>query len=187
VTGWLTTLIAPLLIYVQISPERLLVRDPKRGVVFDEPPEIALERRPKAKANIAGIGAAARARAGQPMVDIVNPFAHPRSLVSDFTVGEQLLKAAVQRLAGKWTALAGFFLSPRIVIHPLGDPAGGFTQVELRAFREMALGAGAGQVRICLGPPLTDQAVLSAAIRSGGPMADKDGWVARPPSPSVGD
>ena len=77
----------------------------------------------------------------------MNPFAHSRSLVSDFTVAEQLIKVFVRRLLGRHLLTP----SPRIVIHLLGDPESGFTQVERRAFREMALGAGASSVVVWSG------------------------------------
>lgn len=141
-------------LYVQISPERLTVRDPKSGQAFSEIPELAIAHSPKA--TVVAIGAQARL-AATPSVEIINPFNHPRTLVGDFTAGEQLLKAAIRKVQGN----ALLALAPRIVLHLMGDPAGGFTQVEARAFREMALGAGAREVDIWQGRPLTDQEVLS--------------------------
>ncbi|CAN7535152.1 rod shape-determining protein [Pseudorhodoferax sp. LjRoot39] len=152
--GLLTSWFAPML-YVQIAPERLSVHNPKSGASFSEPPEVAIARAPKA--GIVGFGAAARLRAAEPSVEIVNPFGHPRSLVSDFTVAEQLLKAVIRRVEGA----SLLSLAPRVVMHPLGDPAGGFTQVEIRAFHEMALGAGASEARVWQGRPLTDEELLS--------------------------
>lgn len=145
-------------LYVQIAPERLAVRDPKSGKSFSEPPEVAIGHSPKVK--IVGIGSEARRRSTEPSVEVVNPFAHPRSLVSDFTVGEQLLKAALARVHGG-SVLA---VAPRVVMHPLGDPAGGFTQVEIRAFHEMALGAGASEVKVWQGRALTDQELLAGTF-----------------------
>lgn len=149
-------------LYVQLAPDRLSVRDPKSGASFSEPPEVAIAHEPKA--NILGIGAAARLRAGEASVEIVNPFGHPRSLVSDFTVGEQLLKAAFRSVR------RSSFLSvaPRVIMHPQGDPVGGFTQVEIRAFHEMALGAGAREVKVWQGRSLTDQEVLAGTFPAGG-------------------
>lgn len=149
------TALAPTL-YVQLSPERLTVRNPKTGAALSEPPEVAIESAPKPR--LVAVGAAARAAgAGTPAVAVLNPFAHPRSLVSDFTVAEQLLKAFVRRLPGRGLLA----LAPRIVMHPQGDPAGGYTQVEIRALHEMALGAGASQVVVWQGRGLTDEELLS--------------------------
>jgi rod shape-determining protein MreB len=151
---------APLL-YVQISPERLSVRDVKAGVEIAEPPRIAITRGPKAR--IVGVGFDAGVAMGEP-VEIVNPFAHPRSLVSDFTAAEQLLRAFIRRLQPNSLVA----MAPRIVMHPLGSPEGGFTQVEIRALQEMARGAGASQVVVREGRPLTDQELLAGDFAAGG-------------------
>ena len=83
-------------LYVQLAPDRLSVRDPKSRKAFSEPPEVAIAHLPKVK--IVGVGSEARIHATEPSVEVINPFAHPRSLVSDFTVGEQLLKACFARV-----------------------------------------------------------------------------------------
>lgn len=106
------------------------------------------------------IGSEARAYAFDSSVKVINPFAHPRTLVSDFTSGEQLLRAFVLRMQSR-SFLA---LAPTIVMHPLGEPAGGYTQIEIRALREMAYGSGAGKVFVWLGPVLTDEEVLSGSF-----------------------
>jgi rod shape-determining protein MreB len=150
--------------YVRLSPDHLSVRDPKSGKAFSEPPEVAISLTPKVR--IVGIGVEARMHATAPSVEILNPFAHPRSLVSDFTVGEQLLKASLARINGG----ALLSVAPRVVMHPLGNPAGGFTQVEIRAFHEMALGAGAGEVKVWQGRELTDQELLSGTFPADGKL-----------------
>lgn len=152
-------------LYVQVSPQRLTVRNPKSGAVIAETPELAIARHPKTR--IVGIGAEARALpAGAASVDVVNPFAHPRSMVSDFNVAEQLLKAFLQRIRGR----SPFAPSPRVVLHLLGNPAGGYTQVEIRAFHEMALGAGASQVVVWQGRDLSDDELLSRTFPADGPV-----------------
>lgn len=147
------------LLYVKVAPERLTVRNVRTGAEIAEVPEIAIGNAGK-KAVILGVGAEARTAASTQSAELVNPFNHPRTLIGDFTVGEQLLKAFVRRLnSNSWFALA-----PRIVMHPLGSPAGGFTQVERRAFRELALGAGASGVVLWVGRELSDQEVQSAEV-----------------------
>ena len=141
-------------IYVQISAELLTVKHVRSGRVISEVPEVAISAPPKP--NVLGVGSQARVVAAGTDARVVNPFGHPRSLVSDFTVAQQLLKEVVRRLNGD----AFFTFAPFIVIHPLGSPAGGFTQVENRAFHEMALGAGASEVKVWNGRLLTDQEVL---------------------------
>lgn len=142
-------------IYVRVSPERLTLKNLKTGESLAEIPEVAISAPPKPK--ILAVGPQARHAAATQPAKVVNPFAHPRSMVSDFSVAELLLKHQLRRVLGN----ALLSPSPHIVIHPLGSPAGGFTQVERRAFREMAMGAGASEVHVWSGRPLTDQEVLS--------------------------
>jgi len=151
------------LLYIKISPQLLTIRNVKTGAQISEVPELAISRG-SAKRVVLGFGATARAAAaaaeGNQSSEIINPFAHPRSLVSDFTTGEVLLRAFVRQARG--TAL--FSLAPRVVLHPLGSPAGGFTQVERRALREMALGAGASELVLWIGQELSDQEVQSDRV-----------------------
>ncbi len=149
-------------VYIQISPERLTVRNTKSGVAISEIPEVAIAHDPKT--SILGVGTDARSHQTTPSVEITNPFAHPRSLVSDFIVGEQLLKAFLRRVMGN----SVFAISPRVVIHPLGDPDGGFTQIEIRALREMAMGAGASKAIVWQGRELNDQELLACQFHSDG-------------------
>lgn len=148
-------------LYVRVSAERLVVTNAKTGESLSEMPELAIARNPE---RILAFGFAARSTAAGAAAVVINPFSHPRSLVSDFTSAEQLLKLMVRRLYGK----AWFSPSPRVVIHPLGDPDGGFTQVERRAFREMALGAGAAEVVVWTGRELTNHEVVEGTFPAGG-------------------
>ncbi len=154
----LSALLAGPTLYARLSPDRLTVRNPKSGDTFDEPAVLAITQGQRKR--VAAVGAAALAWSGTEPVDLLHPFAHQRSLVSDFTVGEQLLKFALQQLMRKgWLAL-----SPRLVLHPPGDVLGGLTGIELRALREMALGAGAREVTIWQGPALSDAQLLSGQL-----------------------
>ena len=150
-------------IYIQISPHLLTLKNLKSGLEISEVAELALSLPPKPKA-ILGAGAQARVAAASEPAQLIQPFAHPRSMVSDFASAEALIRVQLQRALGKgWLRVA-----PSVVIHPLGNPDGGFTQVELRAFREMALGAGASTVRVWTGRPLADHELLSDQVLSGG-------------------
>ena len=154
-------------IYVQISPDSLSVTNIKSGECISEVPELAISAPPKQE--LLGAGAAARLTAAAHIgAVVVNPFAHPRSLVSDFNGALQLLKAFIARLKSG-SALA---MSPTIIFHPLGNPDGGFTQVEGRAFRELALGAGAYKVILWYGDELTDQEILSGQYPAHGSIID---------------
>ena len=144
---------APL--YIRLSPYKLSVRNVKTGLSITEIPEIALSRGPNPR--VLDIGEKAALHKSSKTAVVINPFAHPRSMVSDFTTGEQVLKAFVRQLNKR----SRFRLAHRVVMHLAGEPAGGFTQVEIRAFREMALGAGASSVIIWQGPELTNEQILT--------------------------
>ena len=152
------------LVYIQISPNLLILKNLKTGLEISEVAEIALSLPPKPKV-ILGAGAEARLASASEPAQLIQPFAHPRSLVSDFASAEALIRIQLQRVLGKgWLRVA-----PSVVMHPLGNPDGGFTQVELRAFREMALGAGASTARVWTGRPLANHELLSdQAALSGG-------------------
>jgi rod shape-determining protein MreB len=156
----------PFRLYIQISPDRLTVRNPRTGMQLSEVPELAIASAPKPR--IVAVGKDARSKSAEPNVKVVNPFAHPRSLVSDFTAGEQLVKAFI----AKMTTGGIFAVSPSIVMHPLGDPAGGYTQIEARALRELAMGAGARSATVWQGRPLTDQELLSGRFPATGKVLD---------------
>lgn len=82
-------------------------------------------------------------------------FSHPRMLVGNFTLAQQCLKDAVHDARG-----GGFALTTSVLIHPCENIEGGLSQVEERLFHELAVGAGASQVRVWLGAPLNDAEVI---------------------------
>ena len=94
-------------LYIQLSPERILVRDPNSGNEVNDVPEIAVQRPAGGKATVLAIGREARNAAVQPDTTVHNPFAHPRSLVSDFTLAEMLLKAFVRQATMNQPSRAG--------------------------------------------------------------------------------
>lgn len=154
-------------LYIRLSPFRLTVRNVKTGEFISEVPEIAISRGPKEK--ILGVGDEAALHRSSKSAEVFNPFAHPRSMMSDFTAGQAVVRAFVRKLR----RIGLFTPAPRVVFHPQGDPAGGFTQVEIRAFREMALGAGASEVIVWQGQDLTDEQVLSRHYPSTGQVLDE--------------
>ncbi len=150
-------------IYIQISPDNISVKNVRSGETISEVAELALSAPPEQK--ILGVGAMARdAAAANAGAVIVRPFAHPRSLVSDFTSAMQIIKAFVARLKSA-SALA---MSPVIIIHPLGNPDGGFTEIESRAFRELGFAVGVRKVILWYGGPMIDQEILSGQYPSHG-------------------
>jgi rod shape-determining protein MreB len=149
-------------LYVQLSRELLSVRDPKRAVAVSGPAQLAL-RRTGTKTTIVAVGQSAQAAlVSEPGLQLVRPFAHPRSLLSDFVIAELLLKAFIYELRGmRW-----FQLAPQIVMHPLGEIEGGLTQIECRALRDLGLGAGASEVLLWQGRSLSDAELLEGSFRT---------------------
>jgi rod shape-determining protein MreB and related proteins len=153
-------------VYVQLHPERLTMRHVQSGRSISGPPIAAISKGPKRELVAVG-DAALTPPPGQP-VELMNPFKHPRTLLADFTLGEQVLKAFVNKLfEGNL-----FKRSPTVVLHPRIDPEGGFTQIELRALHELALGAGAAKVILWKGRELSDEELRELKFSSGGEVLE---------------
>ena len=136
--------------YVRLDPERLSIQHLPSGREFADRPVLAIEQGGKG-GKILALGREAEACAGQEKVRLVNGFAHPRTLIADFTVAEQTLKAFLGKVLDRgWLAS-----SPVLVIHPVPEMAGGLTQIEIRALAELGLGAGARRVFVWVGRKLT--------------------------------
>ena len=144
------------LLYIQISPQRITLRNLVSGIVISDEPRIAFVDLPKKK--LLGVGAEAGLTIGVPDSRIVNPFGHPRTMVSDFVAGELLLKEYIRRVSDGFNF---FRPAPTVVLHLQGSHEGGLTQVEIRAFREMVMGAGCTQVVVYVGPDLSDAQILA--------------------------
>lgn len=146
------------LLYVQISPELLTLKNIHSGMILSEPAQIAISTQNGRSVVLTGKEIAL---AGVSGAKVIKPFAHPRSLISDFSSAEVLLRWQIKKMIGNKLIT----LAPVIVIHPLGNPEGGFTEIELRALRELGLGAGAKKVFVWTGRLLTDQEVVARQTR----------------------
>ena len=150
------------IVYVTLKPELLSVRDVHSDRVVAGPPVAAISREPKRR--MLGIGDEAKAAAAGGDADLVNPFKHPRTLISDFTTAEVVLKGFLRKLfEGRL-----FVAAPVIVLHPRVDPDGGFTQIEIRALHELAMGAGASKVIVWQGRELGKDELTRLDFASGG-------------------
>src|SRR5512139_2677631 len=133
-----------------------------KGIVLDEPSVVAIrhEGGPNGKKTIQAVGAEAKAMLGKVPgnIEAIRPMKD--GVIADFTVTEQMLKQFIRMVHD--TKL--FKPSPRIIICvPCGS-----TQVERRAIRESAIGAGASQVFLIEEP-------MAAAIGAGLPVAEATG------------
>lgn len=147
-------------VYIAISPERVTVRNVRSGKRFSEVPEIALSADGR---KVLAIGAEARTHASDPAVKIVNPFTHPRSLFSDFTLAEAFLKRAMRQV----TNTSILSPTPKVIAHLPGEPEGGYTQVERRVMRELSFSAGARLVDVIAGREPTDHEMVNWTFGNG--------------------
>jgi rod shape-determining protein MreB len=137
-------------VYVQIWGNRIRVVDTVSGVFFDEAPLVAIETTRKGHKVIVGVGNSVKLMTVNSNVTIVNPFSHPRALLNDFIVAEKLLQHVFQQILGKKFISP----SPAVVIQPMEKIEGELTIIERKAFRELALGAGARDVVLNVGAPI---------------------------------
>jgi rod shape-determining protein MreB len=138
----------------------IYVRD--RGIVLDEPSVVSIRTDPAAggKRTVQAVGMEAKQMLGRTPGNLQAIRPMKDGVIADFTVTEQMLKYFIKKVHD--TRM--FRPSPRIIICvPCGS-----TQVERRAIRESAIGAGARQVFLIEEP-------MAAAIGAGMPVADATG------------
>jgi len=153
-------------VYAQLAPERLAVRDVRTGRSVAGPPIAAVLPGPLRRA--VSVGQEARTALADRPLHIVNPFEHPRTLVADLVLGQQVL-------AGFLAQLYPVRFVPRypvLVLHPRVEPAGGFTRIEVRALHEIARGAGASRVLLWQGRELLDRELRALRFESGGRLLE---------------
>ena len=138
----------------------IYVRD--QGVVLDEPSVVAIrqDRGPGGPKSITAVGAEAKAMLGRTPGNITAIRPLKEGVIADFTVTEKMLQHFIHKVHE-----ARFFRpSPRVLICvPCGS-----TQVERRAIKESAAGAGAREVYLIEEP-------MAAAIGAGMPVDEARG------------
>ena len=138
----------------------IYVRD--RGIVLDEPSVVSIRTDAAAggKRTVQAVGAEAKLMLGRTPGNLQAIRPMKDGVIADFTVTEQMLKYFIKKVHDTRMLRP----SPRIIICvPCGS-----TQVERRAIRESAIGAGARQVYLIEEP-------MAAAIGAGLPVADATG------------
>jgi rod shape-determining protein MreB len=133
-----------------------------KGIVLDEPSVVAIRQEggPNGKKTILAVGKEAKQMLGRVPgnIEAIRPMKD--GVIADFTITEQMLKQFI-KMVHETKLLKP---SPRIIICvPCGS-----TQVERRAIRESALGAGASQVYLIEEP-------MAAAIGAGLPVSEASG------------
>src|SRR5437868_675421 len=133
-----------------------------KGIVLDEPSVVAIRQDagPSSKKTIQAVGLAAKMMLGRTPGNITAIRPMKDGVIADFTVTEQMLKQFIKKVHDNKL----FSPSPRIIICvPCGS-----TQVERRAIRESAIGAGASRVYLIEEP-------MAAAIGADLPVGEATG------------
>jgi len=133
-----------------------------QGIVLNEPSVVAIrqERGPGGPKSIAAVGLEAKRMLGRTPGNIVAIRPMKDGVIADFTVTEKMLQHFIRKVhENKF-----FRPSPRVLVCvPCGS-----TQVERRAIRESAAGAGAREVYLIEEP-------MAAAIGAGMPISEASG------------
>ena len=133
-----------------------------KGIVLDEPSVVAIRQEggPSTKKTIQAVGIEAKQMLGRTPGNITAIRPMKDGVIADFTITEQMLKFFIKKIHDSRMLSP----SPRIIICvPCGS-----TQVERRAIRESAVGAGARQVYLIEEP-------MAAAIGADMPVAEATG------------
>ena len=133
-----------------------------KGIVLDEPSVVAIRRGRDANnpKSIAAVGVEAKRMLGRTPghIDAIRPLKD--GVIADFTVTEKMLQHFISKVHGNQM----FKPSPRVLVCvPCGS-----TQVERRAIKESAQGAGAREVYLIQEP-------MAAAVGAGMPVSDASG------------
>lgn len=135
------------IVYIRIASDRIIMQS-NDGLHWEASPDVGIKSKGKDEV-IAVIkdGGASYQDAGG-VTRWVNPFSHPRTIFSDFTVGEKLVRHGLLTMFGsRFTGV-----SPALgIIHPLEKLEGGLTEIEQRALKELGLAAGFREVRVYTG------------------------------------
>ena len=147
-------------IAIDLGTANTLVYVRGKGIVLDEPSVVSIRTDQNGRKVIQEVGREAKLMVGRTPgnIEAVRPLKD--GVIADFTVTEQMLKNFIRRVHDSRL----FAPAPRIVICvPWGS-----TQVERRAIRESALGAGAREVFLIEEP-------MAAAIGAGLPVEEARG------------
>lgn len=136
----------------------IYVRD--EGIVLNEPSVVAIRGEPGVQKSVAAVGTEAKQMLGRTPGNIQAIRPMKDGVIADFYVTEKMLQYFINQVHNN-----GFFSpSPRVLVCvPVGA-----TQVERRAIRESALGAGAREVYLIEEP-------MAAAIGAALPVSEATG------------
>jgi rod shape-determining protein MreB len=152
-------------ISIDLGTANTLVYVRGEGIVLNEPSVVAIRQEgggPNSAKRIAAVGLEAKRMLGRTPGNIVAIRPMKDGVIADFTVTEKMLQHFIRKVhENKFKALKP---SPRVLICV---PCGA-TQVERRAIKESAAGAGAREVYLIEEP-------MAAAIGAGMPISEASG------------
>jgi rod shape-determining protein MreB len=149
-------------IYIRIKPDLVTVLHAETGKELQDIPALAIEEK-QGKKSILAVGKAARSLPSSKTVTITNGFQHPRTLIADFTVAQQVLRYFMAELG-----LSTIYSFHNVVIHPQSHLEGGLTQIEIRALAELGYGVGAKKVFVWEGRDLAVSELKNRDFAGGG-------------------
>ncbi|NVJ58873.1 MAG: rod shape-determining protein [Gammaproteobacteria bacterium] len=146
---------------IDLGTANTLIYVPQSGIVLNEPSVVAIRRERNGNKSIAAVGQEAKMMLGRTPgnIEAIRPMKD--GVIADFEVTEKMLQEFIRKVHDK-----SFFMrpSPRVLVCvPCGS-----TQVERRAIRESAYGAGAREVYLIEEP-------MAAAVGAGMPVGEARG------------
>ena len=147
---------------IDLGTANTLIYVKDKGIILNEPSVVAVKkgRDGDPSKSVAAVGAEAKRMLGRTPghIDAIRPLKD--GVIADFTVTEKMLQHFIHKVHGNQY----FKPSPRVLVCvPCGS-----TQVERRAIKESAQGAGAREVYLIEEP-------MAAAIGAGMPVSDASG------------
>ncbi len=146
---------------IDLGTANTLIYVPDRGIVLDEPSVVAIRQDPYTnEKTVVAVGVEAKLMLGRTPANIEAIRPLKDGVIANFTVTEKMLQHFIHKVHEN----RFFKPSPRVLVCvPCGS-----TQVERRAIKESALGAGAREVYLIEEP-------MAAAIGAGMPVSEASG------------
>ena len=150
----------PASIAVDLGTANTLIWVQGRGIVLDEPSVVALDRETR---RVKGVGLEAKRMLGRTPEGVLAVRPMKDGVIADFEVTEKMLRFFLERII-QGSSFRFFRTKPRVIV----CVPSGITEVERRAVRDSALGAGAKEVFMVAEP-------MAAAIGVGLPVETPTG------------
>ena len=144
---------------IDLGTANTLIHISGMGIVLNEPSAVAVRRDARGGRRVIAVGKAAKEMLGRTPGDITVTRPMKEGVIADFEIAATMLERFIDKAHGRRR-----FVRPRVII---GVPSG-VTEVEKRAVREAAEGAGAGEVYLIHQP-------MAAAIGVGLPVTEPSG------------